>query len=144
MSAQFQSQSGSLTCMLSHLHAMDSPDSLLVHNTCWPFDSQHLKKNCLGFLEDISPICGAKDTDIFPEFKKSGWIPCMLFCLCDPHLWCDTYWLYRGQHGSWAFSIHVLTDMSTSIGGGSGLKSMTVCIASTVLYTIQPLWCSIW
>ena len=29
------------------------------------------------------------------------WIP-------DIHLWCDTCWLYRGQHGSWAFSIHKL------------------------------------
>ena len=36
------------------------------------------------------------------------WIP-------EIHLWCDTCWLYRGQHGSWAFSIHVPADASTSI-----------------------------
>ena len=55
--------------------------------------------------------------------SKPGWIPCMLSHLCGPriHLWCDTYWLYKSQHNSWAFLIHVLADMSTSIGGGSGV-----------------------
>ena len=40
-----------------------------------------------------------------PWVSKPGWIPCMLDCLCDPqiHLWCDTYWLKRGQHGRQAF-----------------------------------------
>ena len=54
---------------------------------------------------------------------KAGWMPfCMLSCLCDPqiHLWWDTCWLCRGQHGSQAFSIHLLADKSTNIGGGSG------------------------
>ena len=31
------------------------------------------------------------------------------------------------------FVIHVLADMSTSIGGGLGLKPMTICVVSTVL-----------
>ena len=56
-----------------------------------------------------------------PQASKPGWIPfCLLSCLCDPqiHLWFDTCWLYGGKHGSWTFFIHVLTDMSTSIGGG--------------------------
>ena len=36
----------------------------------------------------------------------------MLSRLCDPqiHLWCNTCLLYRGQHGSLAFSIQVLAD----------------------------------
>ena len=42
----------------------------------------------------------------------------MLSHLCD-QLWCNTNWLYRGQHGSQALLIHILTDMSASIGGGS-------------------------
>ena len=41
------------------------------------------------------------------------WIP-------EIHLWCDTCWLYRGQHGSWAFLIHVPTDVSANIGRGPG------------------------
>ena len=54
--------------------------------------------------------------------SKPRWIPCMLSCLCDPqiHLWCNTCWLYRNQHGSQVFSIHILTDMSANIVGGSG------------------------
>ena len=51
-----------------------------------------------------------------------GFKACMLSGLCDPqiHIWCKTCWLYRGQHGSWAFSIHILADhASTSIGMGS-------------------------
>ena len=35
-------------------------------------------------------------------------------------------WLYRGQHGNWAFLIHIPADMSISIGGGSGLEPTTV------------------
>ena len=34
---------------------------------------------------------------------------------------------------------HLLADMSTSIGGDSGLKPRTICAASTVLYTTRPL-----
>ena len=50
---------------------------------------------------------------------------CLHSHLCYPeiHLWCDICWLYGGQHGSWAFLIHVLTDMSASIGGGLGQGS---------------------
>ena len=45
-----------------------------------------------------------------PWVSKPGWIPWVLSHLCDPqiHLWHDTCWLYRGQHGSLAFSIHVI------------------------------------
>ena len=36
------------------------------------------------------------------------------------YLWCDTCWLYRGQHVSWAFVSFVLAEQeSTSIDGGS-------------------------
>ena len=80
------------------------------------------------FFEDISSFCGAIETPVLdfcwrlPWVSKPGWIPCMLSCLCDPqiHLWCDTCWLYRGQHGSQVFLIHILTDVSASIGGSSG------------------------
>ena len=52
---------------------------------------------------------GATDTPALglwwrlPWVSKPGFIPfCVLSCLCDPqiHLWCNTCWLYRGQHGS--------------------------------------------
>ena len=74
-------------------------------------------------LEDISPVYGVTDTPVLvfwwhlPWVLKPGWIPCILFYLCDPqiHLWYNTCWLYRGQHGSWALSIHILAGMSTSI-----------------------------
>ena len=36
----FQSQGGSLPCLLPHLCAIDSSDSPWC-NTCWPFDGQH-------------------------------------------------------------------------------------------------------
>ena len=87
------------------------------------------------FLEDISPFCGAADTPILdfwwclPWVSKPGWIlslACFLTCaqqIPQIHLWCDTCWLYRGQHGSWAFLIHVPADMSVSIGGGSGAQT---------------------
>ena len=92
---------------------------------------------------------GTTDTPVLdfwwhlPWVVKPGWIPfCVLSHLCDPHihLWCNTCWLYRGQHGSWAFSIHVLTEVSASIGGDLGLKPMTVHAAGTTLYTTRPLW----
>ena len=80
------------------------------------------KKN----LEDINPFRRAADTPVLdfwwrlPWVPKPGWVPCVLSHLCDPqiHLWCDTCWLYGGQYGNWAFSIHVLADVSTSIDGG--------------------------
>ena len=82
------------------------------------------------FFEDIIPFCGTTDIPVLdfwwclPWVSKPGWIPCMHSYLCDPqvHLWCDTYWLYRSQHGSWAFLIYVLADVSTSIGGGLGIN----------------------
>ena len=54
--------------------------------------------------------------------SKPGWIHWMLSRLCNPqiHLWCNTYWLYRGQQSSRAFSIHEPTGGTASIGGGSG------------------------
>ena len=82
------------------------------------------------FLEDISPFRGATDTPILdfwwrlPRVSKPGWIPslaCFLVCaqqIPQIYLWCNTCWLYRGQHGSQAFLIHVPADMSASIGGG--------------------------
>ena len=78
----------------------------------------------------MNPFCGATDTPVLdfwwhlPWVSKPGWIPCMLSRLCDPqtHLWCNSCWLYRGQHDSWAFLIHILADVSASIGGGSRLE----------------------
>ena len=72
------------------------------------------------FLEDISPFLGATDTPVLL------WVMSVLgfkarvdlfACFLDPqiHLWCDTCWLCRGQHGSRAFSIHIHADMSASI-----------------------------
>ena len=99
------------------------------------------------FLEDISPFRGATDTPLLdfwwhlPWVSMPGWIPfCMLSHLCDPqiHLWCDTCWLYRGQHGSWAFLIPVLADRGVHKHlwrFGQRLKAMTTCGASTGLYT---------
>ena len=88
---------------------------------------------CLNILEDISPFHGTTDTPVLdftwhlPWVSKPGWIPfCMLSHLCDSqiHLWCNTCWLYRGQHGSQVFLIHILVNVSASIGGvlGRGLN----------------------
>ena len=89
------------------------------------------------FLEDISSFFfGTTDTPVLdfwwclPWVSKPGWIPfCVLSCLCGPqiHLWCDACWLYRGQHDSQAFLIHVIIDISARIGGGSGLEPTTIC-----------------
>ena len=109
-------------------------------------------------LEDIGPFCRATDTSVLdfwwclPWVSKPRWILCMLSCLCDPqiHLWCNTCWLYRSQHGSRTVLIHVLADMSTSIGGGSGLEPMTICATcgkhGTVNHSATPaqLWPGIW
>ena len=71
----------------------------------------------------INPFHGTTDTlvlDIWwclPWVSKPGWIPCMLSHLCDPQI---HLWLYGSQYGSQAFLIHILTDVSTSIGGGLG------------------------
>ena len=94
------------------------------------------------------PFHGATDAPVLyfwwhlSGFQSQGRSLYMLSHLCDPqiHLWCNTCWLYTGQHGSWAVSYHILADMPTSIGGGLGLKPMTVCAVSTALYTIRPLW----
>ena len=73
-------------------------------------------------FEDISPFRWATDTPVLGFWwcllwvSKRGLDPfCVLFCLCDPqiHLWWDTCWLYRGQHGSRAFSIHVTWNTVT-------------------------------
>ena len=53
------------------------------------------------------------------------------------HLWCNTCWLYWGQHGSWAFLIHILADVSTSTVGGSRLKPMTTTFTSVSLYSTK-------
>ena len=76
-----------------------------------------------------------------PWVSKPGWIPCMLSHLCDPqiHLWCNTCRLYRGQHSSWVFSIHILADVSTSIGGGSGFEPTSEHSAVYYLATLGRL-----
>ena len=90
-------------------------------------------------------LCGTCDfsfffcfVQFFLSFLWGHWYPCfgllvtsvlamidpswVLSHLCDHmvHLWCDTCLLYRGQHGIWAFLIHIPADMSKSIGGGLG------------------------
>ena len=90
--------------------------------------NNRLKLFLVFFSEDISPFRGASDNPVLdfwwrlPWISKAGWITYVLSRSCDHqiHLWCDTCWLYRGQYGSWAFSIHVHIDVSASIGGGSG------------------------
>ena len=60
--------------------------------------------------------------DICPGFQSHSGTLCMLSHLCDHqiHLWCNTCWLHRSQHGSQAFLIHIFADrVSASIGGGS-------------------------
>ena len=74
--------------------------------------------------------------------SKLGWIPfCKLSHLYDPqiHLLRNTCWLYSGQHGGRAFSIDVFADVSTSIGGGSGLETTTVC-AARIVNTFCWMW----
>ena len=69
-----------------------------------------------------------------PRVSKLEWIlslVCLLACaqwIPRIHLWCDTCWLYRGQHehGSCAFLIHIPVYMSASTDGGLGLEPMTV------------------
>ena len=51
--------------------------------------------------------------DVCPGFQSQGGsVAWMLSHLCDPqiHLWCNACLLYRGEHDSRAFSIHVLAD----------------------------------
>ena len=74
------------------------------------------------FLEDISPFCGATDIPVLDLWwhlhwvSKPGWVhslACFLACaqwIPQIHFWCDTCWLYRGQHGSQAFLIHIPAD----------------------------------
>ena len=82
-------------------------------------------------LEDINPFCRATDTPVLyfwwhiPWVSKPGWISC-LCTIPQINLWCNTCWLCGGQHGNWAFLIHVPADTSASIGKGSGLKPTTV------------------
>ena len=75
---------------------------------------------CFGLLA-MSPL-GFKarvDPSLVCFVACMQWIP-------EIHLWCHTCWLYRGQHGSWAFLIHIPADVAASIGGGSGLDPTTV------------------
>ena len=49
-------------------------------------------------------------SDVCVGFQSKGGSLFVLSHLCNPqiHLWCDTCWLYRGQHSSQAFLIHIL------------------------------------
>ena len=84
------------------------------------------------FLEDISPFYGATDINVFELLMTSALgfkvrvdasFACFVVCvhwILQIHLWCNTCWPLGGQHGTQAFSIHVLTDhVAASIGGGS-------------------------
>ena len=58
--------------------------------------------------------------NVSPGFKArvDPSLACFVTCMQwipEIHLWCNTCWLYGGQHGSWAFSIHVPADVSASI-----------------------------
>ena len=65
----------------------------------------------LKFLYDTSTFCGATDTPVLNFWwrllwvSKPGWIS-RLHASPQIHLWCDTCWLYRGQHGSRSRSLH--------------------------------------
>ena len=123
----------------------------------WTTQNSQLKRSESDVAFFFTFDRGATDTPFLdfcwrlPWVSKPGWIPCRLSRLCDPqiHLWCDTCWLYRGQHGSWAFSIHILADMSVSIGRGWGprLKPMTVSAARSkhhaVNHSATPAWLSL-
>ena len=94
------------------------------------------------FMGPLIPLlwtCG----DICLGFQNQGGSHfCVLSHLCDSqiYLWCDTCWLYRGQHGSQAFSIYMLADVFPSIGGGlgPGLEPTTVC-ATRYLHAVINL-----
>ena len=66
----------------------------------------------------------------------------------DPQiqLCCYTCWLYRGQHGNWDFSIHILADyVSTNIGEGSNpWLCMPQHRAVNHLATSARLWGGSW
>ena len=82
-----------------------------------------LVTSALGFKVRVDPLLAC-----FLAYKQQ--IP-------QIHLWCDTCWLYGGQHGIRAFLIHILADMSTSVGGGSGLKPTTVCATCSKHGTVE-------
>ena len=63
--------------------------------------------------------------DVCPGFQsQGGFLACTLSCLCASpqiHLWCDTCWLYRGQHGSQSHSLHA-TEVA-AVGWWDGIWS---------------------
>ena len=102
------------------------------------------------FFEDICLFRGATlillfwtSSDICAGSQSHGGSLCVLFHLCDPqiYLWCDTCRLYRGQHGSQTFSIHVLADVTSSIGGGGDLG---YCFYSARVPVPKNNWYRLW
>ena len=88
-----------------------------------------LMRTCNDRTETVIFLVCKLDLDKFTD--QDWFLACTLSCLStipQIHLWCDTCWLYRDQHGGRAFLIHVPADMSTSTGG-SGLEPTTVLAA---------------
>ena len=83
------------------------------------------------FFQDISTFCGTSDTPVLDFWwclswvSKPRWIPfvCFLACAILRFTFPLTPADCRGQHSSRTFLIHILTDVSASIGGGSGQGS---------------------
>ena len=94
------------------------------------------------FLRSLAPCFGLLVTSVLGyKARVDLSLACFLACT-DPqiYLWCDTCWMYRGQHGIRAFLIHVLTDhviMHLSI------NSFPLCAKSSCglnLYRKHFLW----
>ena len=91
---------------------------VLTSNRFWNIKIRYFRSFLKKKIEDKSPFCGATHTPVLdflwhlPWVLKPGYIPCLLSHLCNPHvhIWCVTCWLYRGQHYSQAFLIHILAD----------------------------------
>ena len=90
---------------------------------------------------------GATDTPVLDFWwhlswvSKPGWIPfSMLSHLCDLqiHVWCNTCPLYRGQHGSRAFLIHVLTQALVEVRAGAPTQDHLCGEHSTVYHSDTP------
>ena len=92
----------------------------------------------LNFLEDVCPFCGATDIPVLDfwwhlstlglKARVNPSFAYFLACMQWFHLWCNT---------CQAFSIHVLADIFTSIGGAQ-THDQPCC--GIMVVTVQLLW----
>ena len=74
-------------------------------------------------LEDTSPFVGfglLVTSALGFKTRADPSLACFLTCaqwIPQIHLWCDTCWLYSGQHGSRAFLTHILADVLQALVG---------------------------